>query len=85
MHVRRTVVNSTSSLEVSESNVVYVTQNQFLSNTNNKNNFLELIGTILKKPNLSVLQARNDTYVSIGEVAKKNAKSRKYRAVFAID
>lgn len=55
MHIRRIVGKSTSELEVKESNVESAAKDQFLSNADNKSNFMKLLSTVLKKANLSVL------------------------------
>lgn len=72
---RRNFNKACSDIEISEDNVVNISQSTFLSNRRNKKRLIELIMTRLRTMNIQTHQAEADADISIADFAIQQSKA----------
>ncbi|KAJ8888474.1 hypothetical protein PR048_007964 [Dryococelus australis] len=85
VHMRRAVGKSAAKVDVSPSDAVTITQEQFLSNVDNKPSFFKLLTTKFKKAKFPIFQAPNDADEFVVETAKTEEESGRSAVVVGTD
>ncbi|GBM27773.1 hypothetical protein AVEN_25384-1 [Araneus ventricosus] len=73
--MRRAVQKSAARIDVAPSNAVTIAKEQFLSNIENKKEFLKFLSTEFKNAKFPVFQAPSDADILIVEMSKTEAES----------